>query len=60
MQVRHRGAVPYLFRPGFAAVGTRTCLVLSGAADQEYTLSESKKYNPDFVIRDISQLAGIH
>ena len=40
--------------------GTRTCLVLSGAAGQSYPLIKSKKYNPDFILEDFSQLAEIH
>jgi HAD superfamily hydrolase (TIGR01450 family) len=42
---------------GGHAVGTSTCLVLSGAAGRSHPLIKSKKYNPDFIIENISQLA---
>jgi 4-nitrophenyl phosphatase len=44
---------------GGHAVGTRTCLVLSGAAAGSDLLIKSKKYKPDFIIEDISQLVEI-
>ena len=41
---------------GGHAVGTDTCLVLSGATKRSESLIKSKKYKPNFIIEDISQL----
>jgi len=41
---------------GGHAVGTCTCLVLSGAANKGDILSLCKDYSPDFIVEDISYL----
>ncbi|MDQ1350657.1 MAG: hypothetical protein QG657_959 [Acidobacteriota bacterium] len=41
---------------GGYAVGTRTCLVLSGAATKDDVLNQCKDYRPDYVMVDISEL----
>ena len=41
---------------GGYAIGTSTCLVLSGATDKNEILSRSKDYQPDFILEDLSEL----